>query len=109
LYSLANFALQILDCKFLANTSAQNHKHNDKRKGNTHTHNRFTALWNLSGTTRVSRYQKKHSPTIREKETNIKTDMAHKKLYWSRVGGGGKESMWERFVKHVSFEPVVRV
>jgi len=29
----------------------------------THTHNRFTALWNLSGTTQVSRYQKKHSPT----------------------------------------------
>jgi len=29
----------------------------------THTHNRFTALWKLSGTTRVSRYQKKHSPT----------------------------------------------
>ena len=29
----------------------------------THTHNRFTALWNLSGTTWVSRYQKKHSPT----------------------------------------------
>ena len=29
----------------------------------THTYNRFTALWNLSGTTRVSRYQKKHSPT----------------------------------------------
>jgi len=29
----------------------------------THTHNRFTALWILSGTTRVSRYQKKHSPT----------------------------------------------
>jgi len=29
----------------------------------THTHNRFTALWNLSGTTRVSWYQKKHSPT----------------------------------------------
>jgi len=28
----------------------------------THTHNRFTALWILSGTTRVSRYQKKHSP-----------------------------------------------
>jgi len=28
----------------------------------THTHNHFTALWNLSGTTRVSRYQKKHSP-----------------------------------------------
>jgi len=28
-----------------------------------HTHNRFTALWILSGTTRVSRYQKKHSPT----------------------------------------------
>jgi len=27
------------------------------------THNRFTALWNLSGTTWVSRYQKKHSPT----------------------------------------------
>jgi len=30
---------------------------------NTHAqHNRFTALWNLSGTTRVSWYQKKHSP-----------------------------------------------
>jgi len=29
----------------------------------THTHNRFTALWILSETTRVSRYQKKHSPT----------------------------------------------
>jgi len=29
----------------------------------THQHNRFTALWNLSGKTRVSRYQKKHSPT----------------------------------------------
>jgi len=30
----------------------------------THTHNCFTALWNLSGTIRrVSRYQKKHSPT----------------------------------------------
>jgi len=29
----------------------------------THTHNRFTALWNLSGTTRVSWYQKKHSST----------------------------------------------
>jgi len=29
-----------------------------------HTHTQpFTALWNLSGTTRVSRYQKKHSPT----------------------------------------------
>jgi len=27
-----------------------------------HTHNRFTALWILSGTTRVSQYQKKHSP-----------------------------------------------
>ena len=29
----------------------------------THTHNHFTALWNLSRTTRVSRHQKKHSPT----------------------------------------------
>jgi len=29
----------------------------------THTHNRFTALWILSGTIRVSRYQKYHSPT----------------------------------------------
>ena len=28
-----------------------------------HTQNRFTYLWILSGTTRVSRYQKKHSPT----------------------------------------------
>jgi len=29
----------------------------------THTHNRFTALWILSGTTRLSRYQKKHLST----------------------------------------------
>jgi len=29
----------------------------------THTHNHFTALWILSGTTGVSHYQKKHSPT----------------------------------------------
>ena len=28
-----------------------------------HTHNRFVALWILSGTTWVSRYQKNHSPT----------------------------------------------
>jgi len=28
-----------------------------------HTHNHFTAVWTLSGTTWVSRYQKKHSPT----------------------------------------------
>jgi len=29
----------------------------------THKHNHYTALWTLSGTTWVSRYQKKHSPT----------------------------------------------
>jgi len=29
----------------------------------THTHNCFMALWTLSGTTCMSRYQKKHSPT----------------------------------------------
>jgi len=28
----------------------------------TYTHNRFMALWILSGTTQVSRYQKQHSP-----------------------------------------------
>jgi len=28
-----------------------------------HTHNRFKAFWTLSGTTQVSRYQNKHSPT----------------------------------------------
>jgi len=32
-------------------------------KYNNNTHNCFTALWILSGTTRVSEYQKKHSPT----------------------------------------------
>ena len=32
-------------------------------KQHTHKHNHFTALWNLSGTTRLSRYQKKQSPT----------------------------------------------
>ena len=34
-----------------------------KTKAHTQTHNHFTALWILSRTTRVSRYQKKHSPT----------------------------------------------
>ena len=33
------------------------HKHTNTQ------HNHFTAFWILSGTTRVSRYQKKHSPT----------------------------------------------
>jgi len=37
----------------------------------THTHNRFTALWNLSRTTRVSRYQKKHSPTQQSSWSSI--------------------------------------
>jgi len=32
-------------------------------KLDTHTYNHFMALWILSGTTWVSRYQKKHSPT----------------------------------------------
>jgi len=42
-------------------TESQVHLHDT---GYTHTtHNRFTALWKLSGTTRVSRYQKKHSLT----------------------------------------------
>jgi len=39
----------------------------------THTHNRFTALWNLSGKTRVSRYQKKHSPTTLIVVINLNT------------------------------------
>jgi len=30
---------------------------------NIHSYNRFMALWILSGTTRVSQHQKKHSPT----------------------------------------------
>ena len=34
-----------------------------QRGTHTHTHNHFTALWILSGTTRMSWYQKKHSPT----------------------------------------------
>jgi len=41
------------------------HKKHTHTCAHTHTptHNRFTALWNLAGTTWVSRYQKKHSPT----------------------------------------------
>jgi len=35
----------------------------DEHKSHTHTHNHFTALWILSGTTRLSWYQKKHSAT----------------------------------------------
>ena len=42
----------------LSHTHTRTHAHM-----HTHTHKRFTALWILSGTTRVSRYQKKHSPT----------------------------------------------
>ena len=38
------------------------HKHMHMHM-HTHTTHRFMALWILSGTTRVSRYQKKHSPT----------------------------------------------
>ena len=38
--------------------SAHTHKHK-----HLHIHNHFTALWILSGTTRLSRHQKKHSPT----------------------------------------------
>jgi len=40
----------------LSHTHARMHMH-------THTHFRFTAVWILSKTIRVSRYQKKHSPT----------------------------------------------
>jgi len=43
-----------LKCRVHARTHTHTH---------THTWNRFTVLWILSGTTRVSRYQKKHSPT----------------------------------------------
>jgi len=34
-----------------------------EQRKHTYTHNHFTALWILSGTTPVSRYQNKHSPT----------------------------------------------
>jgi len=39
----------------------------------THTYNRFKALWILSGTTWVSRYQKKHSPihTYRDHQSSV--------------------------------------
>jgi len=36
----------------------------------THTHNQFMALWILSGTTRVRRYWKKHSPNRYQKLKN---------------------------------------
>jgi len=44
-----------------------NHVHlaPDRLYASTHTtHNRFTALWNLSGKTRVSRYQKNIHPLL---------------------------------------------
>jgi len=41
-----------------AHTHTNTHTHT-----HTHTRKRFTALWILSETTRVSQYQKKHSPT----------------------------------------------
>jgi len=40
-----------------------NVSHRTSQDTYTHTHNRFTALWILSGTIQVSWYQKKHSPT----------------------------------------------
>jgi len=48
-----------------------------QHKTHTHTHNRFTALWILSGTTRVSRYQKKHSPTHSSWSSNIPISFLH--------------------------------
>ena len=39
------------------------YSNNHKARAHTHTHNRFTALLIFSGTTQVSQYQKKHSPT----------------------------------------------
>jgi len=44
-------------------TQAETFKQLQFHSHSTHTHNCFTALWTLSGTTRVSQYQKKHSPT----------------------------------------------
>jgi len=43
----------------------------------TYTHSRFMALWILSGTTRVSRYQKKHSPTHPSWSSNIPICFLH--------------------------------
>ena len=63
--AVAVFIRQYLPLMCLSSSYATNKQYrcNSSVQLCTHTHNRFTALWNLSGTTRVSRYQKKHSPT----------------------------------------------
>ena len=45
-----------------SHSSLQSHTHTHTHK-HTHTHNHIMTLWIFSGTTQVSRYQKKHSPT----------------------------------------------
>ena len=60
-YQLRHVALNVL--AMLKSVSLTDNYFDVEFSLHTHTHNRFTALWNLSGTTRVSRYQKKHSPT----------------------------------------------
>jgi len=81
----------------------------------THTNNHFTALWILSGTTQVSRYQKKHSPThtYRGHQSSLvcfihlqysSDEMVMFKNQWNQLWWEG--SLWlERFVEKLHFEP----
>jgi len=48
-----------------------------RKQKHTHTHNCFTALWILFGTTRVSRYQKKHSSTHTYRGSSIVPYLLH--------------------------------
>jgi len=59
------------------------------------THNCFTAMWILSGTTRVSRYQKKHAPTHPSWSSNIPICLLH--LLRSKPRGRPKKT-WREIV-----------
>jgi len=61
----------------------------------THTQNCFTALWILFGTTWVSRYQKKHSPTHTHRGHQISLYMNTKSIY-----NAVRRICWERTERH---------
>jgi len=76
----------------------QSHAHT---RTHTHTHNHFTALWILSGTSRVSRYQKKHSPThiYRGHQSSL---ICFIHLIWSTESSLFNLQAWQSFPQSLS-------
>ena len=62
----------------------------------THTHNRFMAVWILSGTTQLSRYQKKNSPshTYSGHQSSL---ICFIHLLWSRASSLFYSRAWQSF------------